>query len=230
MNKKALLVFARTPELGTVKKRLAADIGADQALRCYELLLYLTLSQALQVDAHRFLYFHPQKRESIPGLSAPLSEICSIRCQKPDSDLGTKMFAALSETLIKDKCEQALLVGTDIPFLGNEQMQQAFSLLTSADIVLGPTIDGGYYMVGIRKSVLNQPQIFQEIPWGTNKVLQATVEKATAARLRIKTLSTLFDVDTRKELHTWYQQEKRDEITKQLDTILKNITSTSETL
>ncbi|MCK5681872.1 TIGR04282 family arsenosugar biosynthesis glycosyltransferase [bacterium] len=222
--RRALLVFARTPKLGTVKKRLAATIGADPALHCYNLLLESAIINSAEVSARRFLYFYPEKPEKIATLvnfNQSLVRQFTIRNQKVGPDLGQKMATALTETLQDDNYDEAVLIGTDIPFLESSIIEQAFSRLALADIVLGPALDGGYYLIGLQRHALDCPEIFQEIPWGTDGVLQATINRAVAADLRVDLLTPLFDIDTKADLLEWHLQEKNPAITKQLGKILQ---------
>lgn len=219
---RALLIFARTPILGAVKKRLAQTIGNESALQCYNLLLNKAITSSAKVAAQRFLYFHPQKIKTLPGVDSPLSSHFTLRCQEPDVDLGQKMLGALSETLQQDNCEASVLIGSDIPFLKTDIIEQAFSKLAAADIVLGPAQDGGYYLIGLQRQALNRAEIFKNIPWGTDQVFKTTVTRTQAAGLRIVTLPHLFDVDTLDDLKKWQQQEKDPAIAIQLSEILQN--------
>ncbi len=221
---RALIIFARTPAAGTVKKRLAQTIGNEAALYCYHLLLQKTVAHSREVAASRFLYFHPQKIATLPGIQLPLTLHFTLRCQTARAGLGQKMADALTETLHSDNCESAVLIGSDIPFLETNIIEQAFSRLAAADIVLGPARDGGYYLIGLQRQALKQAKIFANIPWGTDQAFKTTVTRARISGLTVATLTPLFDVDTLDDLKKWQQQEKDPEITLQLSDILQKET------
>ncbi len=130
------------------------------------------------------------------------------------------MRAPFSEVLEKDNFETALLIGSDIPFLHPEIIEEAFLKLVAADLVLGPALDGGYYLIGLRRRALNQVNIFQDIPWSTNQVLKTTVARARTAGLSVADLAPLLDVDTLSDLKKWSQQETNPAIAAQLNEIL----------
>jgi len=217
---RALLIFARTRTLipGTVKKRLARTIGNKFALHCYNLLLNKSVTSSAKFTAQRFLYFYPQIIETLPGADYHLASHFTLRCQKPEIDLGQKMAAALTETLQQDNCKLAVLIGSDIPFLETDIIEQAFSKLATADIVLGPALDGGYYLIGLQRRELAQTKIFQDIPWGTDQVFATTVARARATV--VATLPSLFDVDTLADLKKWRQKEKDSAIAVKLCKVL----------
>lgn len=219
---RALIIFARTPATGTVKKRLAQTIGEQPALHCYNLLLKKIVAHSTEVAADRFLYFHPRIIKTLPGASRPLDFDFTLRRQNPGPDLGAKMEAAFTETLEKDNFSATVLIGADIPFLNAKIIEQAFSKLASSDIVLGPAVDGGYYLIGLRHQTLNREQIFRDIPWGTDQVLKTTLNRAGGAKLKVSTLTPLFDVDTIADLKHWQQQEKNPAIAQKLSEILQN--------
>ena len=89
------------------------------------------------------------------------------------------------------------VIGTDCPLLGPDHAIEAFDALLSTDVVLGPTFDGGYYLVGLRQP---SPQIFQGVPWSTSRVLTASVARADDAGLTSRLLTKLSDVDTTADL------------------------------
>ncbi len=226
---RALLIFARTPIAGTVKKRLARTIGNESALRCYNLLFNKVITSGAKAAAQRFLYFHPQTVENLPGVGYPLTSHFTLRCQKANADLGQKMADALTKTLRQENCESAVLIGSDIPFLETDIIEQAFSKLAAADIVLGPALDGGYYLIGLQRQALNRAEIFKNIPWGTDQVFKTSVTRARTAGLRVATLPHLFDVDTLADLEKWRLQEKDPAIAIQLSDILqKHITNSRQ--
>lgn len=183
-------VFARAPEPGSVKTRLAETLGEAAALEAYLELVEGTL-QALKEGAFDCeLWFdgarngHVQRWQSDYGLPA---------FRQPEADLGARMLAAL-EAGVK------VVVGTDIPVLDAAYVEDGLSRLAQADAVLGPVEDGGYCLVGMN---VPQPELFRSIAWSTDTVVQQTLHRAAAAGLDIALLDTLWDVDDHADYVRW---------------------------
>ena len=195
-----LLVFAREPVLGRVKTRLAADIGAEQALAVYRELLALTAAAATaaQVPATVWLAEAPvpaadpaQPRPEWPGLP--------WRVQPAADSLGTRMAQAFA-TAFASGAGRVVIIGTDCPGLSAELLRQASAALATHDVVVGPADDGGYYLLGLREL---QPALFENKDWSTATVLPATLADAARLGLRVAQLPTLHDVDSGRDLATW---------------------------
>jgi rSAM/selenodomain-associated transferase 1 len=92
---------------------------------------------------------------------------------------------------------KVVVIGTDAPDLGEHSLRLAFAALDSADLVLGPATDGGYYLIGLTKS---QPALFHKIGWGSDRVLRETIERAKEQGLRFVLLDLLSDVDRAEDL------------------------------
>ena len=106
-------------------------------------------------------------------------------------DLGCRMRSAIFDSF-RTGCERVVLVGTDIPDLSAEIFERAFNALSSHDIVIGPSTDGGYWLVGMRRPV----DVFREIKWGTSEVLNQTLSLVQKTGLSVHLLDPLSDVDT----------------------------------
>jgi rSAM/selenodomain-associated transferase 1 len=101
------------------------------------------------------------------------------------------------ETLFARGYRQVLLIGTDIPTLPLDHLKQALSLLENHDLVLGPALDGGYYLIGLKRTI---PELFADIPWSTDQVLRLTQEKAVSLGLSTASIDPWRDVDTLDDL------------------------------
>jgi rSAM/selenodomain-associated transferase 1 len=189
----ALVIFAKYPEPGQVKTRLAADIGAEKAAELYREFLRTTVEKATTLNAIETIvaYTPPQKREEFAGL---LNADCRLEPQR-EGDLGQRMAAVFSELLPNHS--RVVIIGADSPTLPAGYLREAFAALSTADLVLGPTEDGGYYLVGLRSP---QPQIFADIVWSTPTVFASTLERAKASGLQWHLLPTWHDVDTLTDL------------------------------
>jgi len=191
MNHRNLLgFFAKFPEPGQVKTRLAQEIGPGAAAVFYRRLAEYVLKRTASLDSGylRIVFYTPD------AMRQGFEEWLGNELLRPQrgADVGERMANALEE-MFEMGAEKAIVVGADIPELHREIIDRAFRELDSADIVLGPAIDGGYYLIGMKAS---QPEIFLNIDWGTGEVFNQTVLNIKKMRLRYITVETLFDVDS----------------------------------
>ena len=182
-----LAIFARAPIRGRVKTRLAKDIGTDAALLAYRELLALTLSRLA-----------PGRGAFAPEIwvEGDSPEVDTWRrsfavFMQPPGDIGERMAAAFEAGV-------DVLVGCDIPCLTAAYVDEAVAALAVADLVLGPTEDGGYCLVAMREPHL---RIFENVPWSTGDVLKATLRAASG--LSVKMLDKLWDVDDGDDFRRW---------------------------
>ncbi len=129
------------------------------------------------------------------GPSAELRSQCG-------GGLGDRMAAAIAEA-IEGGAERVVVIGTDCPEVDATVVQDAFERLESADVVLGPATDGGYYLIGM--STL-QASLFAQIPWSTADTLRVTLERARESGLSIALLEKRSDIDTADDWRHWLAQ------------------------
>ena len=186
---KALLIFTRNPELGKVKTRLATTIGDAAALEVYHKLLEHTvdITQTLKVD--KFIFYSEQIQENDHWDTT----IYYKELQK-GTNLGERMHHAF-ELLFKKGYRQIIIVGSDIFELTTKNIQEAFTGLDTANFVVGPALDGGYYLLGM--NTLNK-SLFEHKKWGTSTVLKATLKNL--AHEKVALLATKNDIDTYDDL------------------------------
>ncbi len=194
--KDAVIVFEKEAVPGRVKSRLAKDIGQERAAIIYQQLLSITHSVLQKLKASVFVC----RDGNISENDDPIKNRY-FRHQK-GKDLGERMRNAFYEVL-DGSYKKVLLIGTDCPEISQEVFELAFSALEKNDIVLGPAIDGGYYLIGMKK---NYPVLFDQIRWSTDEVLQKTIEKITQEKLSYYLLPTLRDLDDLQDLR--YFQDK----------------------
>ena len=221
-NKEALLVFSRLPRRGLVKSRLAAHIGAQRAFDCFLRLSGRCLGAASGPCCARFLYLYPGHWTT--GDLDPLRPFLSpfrLRAQRP-GDLGEKMSAAFCDMSFQGY-RRAVIIGVDIPFITAQIIERAFFLLETRDVVLGPALDGGYYLIGIRTKARGWPVLFEGVRWGTAMVLEDTLKRAAETGLRPALIQPLFDVDTGDDLWRWRREEGDADTCAFLDNILKEV-------
>ncbi|HEY7534838.1 MAG TPA: TIGR04282 family arsenosugar biosynthesis glycosyltransferase, partial [Thermodesulfobacteriota bacterium] len=122
-------------------------------------------------------------------------KLCTFLPQEGNS-LGERMVNAFKKAFSL-RAKKAVIIGTDCIGISNKLISKAFNTLNQADVVLGPAEDGGYYLLGLNKLV---PEIFNNIDWSTNLVLNQTSEKLRKKGLKLKLLQTLKDIDTLSDL------------------------------
>lgn len=190
-------LMARFPERGKVKTRLAGEVGDDVALRVYRALLNNVMSGAAPIAADRYrlgCFLTPSERIMEFNQLFPDLTFCETQI---DADLGGRMKAALEVMFEKYHADKALLIGVDIPDIDRRILRRAFSALDSTELVIGPTTDGGYYLIGMKRLI---PALFEGIDWGTDRVLQQSLAIARAGGVECELLERLNDLDTAEDL------------------------------
>ncbi len=205
--KRVILVFLKFPEAGRVKTRLASNLGNEKAARAYEQMVCRVLEQAklARPDVIAVAYDPPLKESEIRGWLHPwLSSFSGETRWIPQSegDLGCRIDGAVNTVFerVNESSGNALVavIGTDCVHLESEIYHEAWDVLSSGqDVVFGPTEDGGYYLIGLN---CPRPGLFREIPWSTEKTLQASLEAAGKEGLGTHLLPKRSDVDT---IHEW---------------------------
>ena len=184
-------VFTRAPELGRVKTRLAQDIGAAAALETHLQLLSHTLDQVAVQDGWDAELWVAGDPSSVPARGLP------VRIQ-PQGDLGDRMLAAI-ET-ITARGQRALVIGSDCPVLSSTYLIDAAAALDDCDLVLGPSEDGGYALVGMHRA---HPELFVDMTWSVPEVCSETQHRAARLGLSVVLLPELWDVDTIDDWRRW---------------------------
>jgi rSAM/selenodomain-associated transferase 1 len=188
-----LVVFARRPRLGRVKRRLAAGIGAPAALRLYRRLLARTLARLGRLARWRCWLAVTPDRETA-GWPRPWRPI-----GQGSGDLGRRMARPLGRRAPgRLPPGPVVIVGSDIPDLGRRHALAAFAALGRADLVFGPAEDGGYWLVGLsaRARILDP---FRGVRWSTAHAL-ADTRANLDGRWRVALLERLADLDEPEDL------------------------------
>ncbi len=185
-----IVIFARAPELGAVKTRLARAVGDEAALALYQAFLDDTCALTQGLGARRVLAVagavdHPR----IEHLGK--SQRLAVEAQG-EGDLGAKMAHAIAAHLPRGP---VVIIGSDAPTLPRAHLHQALDALMAADVVIGPSDDGGYYLVGARVPV---PELFADVRWSTPEVLPTTLARL-AGRSHVL-LPAWHDVDSVEDL------------------------------
>lgn len=188
----ALAVMARAPSDARGKTRLLKALGADDGTDLRRAILLDTLDVVQRVPgAERVLVFAPETG------GAEIAELAGGKFRlllQRGGDLGERLEHTFAD-LFALGYSAVTIIGSDLPTLPAEHVERGIAVLRrEADpLVLGPSIDGGYYLVGLR---MNHPEIFHGIPWSTGDVLAATLSAAEAHRLPVTLIPSWYDIDS----------------------------------
>lgn len=187
----ALIIFVRHPELGKVKTRLAKVIGDKKALSVYNLLLGHTRQVTIPLNCRKFVYYTDQVVEhdiwTFPGFT---------KRQQFGEDLGARMSNAFKE-LFEQGFKRVMIIGSDCYQLQTAVLEQAISALGNSEVVVGPTFDGGYYLIGSNRYI---PALFTGKAWSTDQVTDQTMATVNQLKLTYALLNKLHDVDEAADL------------------------------
>ncbi|MCC3428325.1 MAG: TIGR04282 family arsenosugar biosynthesis glycosyltransferase [Microcoleus sp. PH2017_29_MFU_D_A] len=191
-----LIVFTRYPEAGKAKTRLIPVLGKTGAANLHRLMAQKAIARALSLQNSRRLSVEIHHTSGSQQQMQDWLGTDIIYQNQIDGDLGAKMTAAFQKSF-NSGVDKAAIIGTDCPDLKAEIMAQAFDKLSQHDLVLGPATDGGYYLIGLRRSI---PELFSGIKWGTSEVFSSTQAIAQNLDLNIAYLPTLADIDLPEDL------------------------------
>lgn len=196
MRANALVLMAKAPIAGQVKTRLVPALGPEQAARLARALLADQLNHVRQIeDADLYLAFAPEgARVRMEALAPPLFRLFP----QEGADLGARMQAAF-EKLFHAGHRRVILIGGDLPPVPLVYFEQAYAYLDASDprVALGPSRDGGYYLVGLNRLL---PEMFEDMTWSHDGVLAQTLAKLGRLKITHHLLSSWFDVDTTEDL------------------------------
>lgn len=196
-SKKALIIFARNPELGTCKTRLAKTIGNENALEVYKYLLNHTATISKNIKADRYVFYS----EKISNDDLWDANSFRKKLQNGD-DLGQRMQNAFSEVL-EMGYQKVIIIGSDLLDLNAELVNNAFAQLDFNDVVIGPATDGGYYLLGLKNLYHT---IFKNKEWSTASVLKDTLNDLQNTKVHL--LKELNDIDTFEDMKQYEQLNK----------------------
>jgi rSAM/selenodomain-associated transferase 1 len=201
-DKRSVILFVKLPEKGKVKSRLAQRMDEDLVLRLYENMVLDTIDMLTRGRFPFRICFTPSgARDQILEWLGPEHP---SEPQTGDG-LGDRMEGAFAR-VFTGEIEEALLIGSDIPGLTTEVIDEAFTALLTNDAVIGPADDGGYYLIGFRKRSF-EPAVFHDMVWSTGTVFRETMDKLHDASLKVHVLPELTDVDTVEDLKTLMSQD-----------------------
>jgi rSAM/selenodomain-associated transferase 1 len=196
----ALVIFAKAPTPGQVKTRLCPPLTPDEAATLHGSFVLDTLERSksaiakFRLSADRFVACAPAASHVFFKILAARHAVGLL--DQIGDELGARMHHVFT-TLGSRGYQRIVLVGTDVPTLPAAHYRQAYDALNDHDLVLGPAQDGGYFLIGLKKP---QSDLFRDIPWSTDRVLELTQRRATDAGLSRALLPVWRDIDTLEDL------------------------------
>jgi rSAM/selenodomain-associated transferase 1 len=182
-----LIVFLKAPRPGHVKTRLAPALGEHGAAQAHRTLVETLLHRLAELPRLE-LRFAPD--DAAPEIAPFRRNAWSLSPQGP-GDLGARLVAAFDDAFAAG-AERVAIIGSDCPEVSLCDIETAFAALRTDDLVLGPALDGGYWLIGLRRPT---PELFSAMPWSTDRVSAETCTRAARLRLRLQILRELRDID-----------------------------------
>ncbi len=192
--KRCLLLYTKPAHPGRVKTRLIGELSAHQAARMHAAFLG-DLSERLAGGRYRLWISLALAEDEQPPTGLV---VAGEPVRQPTGDLGERLFKGLSQAA--EEYPSVAAVGSDHPELRRQTAEQAFAQLEGgADVVIGPTADGGYYLIGVRREAL-RAEIFNGIPWSTGEVFESSLERCRRLGLEVALLPGGHDIDVAADL------------------------------
>lgn len=189
----ALMQFAKWPQKGQVKTRLAAELGERKALEAH-LALTDTVLKNLMDSGYPLTFWWDRSMETPPieaeGILLRLRKSGIPQRVQQGMDLGERMTQALGEAIAH--AGAGMIVGSDCPAVTPDYLQRAAAALEAADVVLGPSDDGGFVLIAARKTELG---MLAGPAWGSEQALEQTLTRLHSNGLQVQCLEPLWDVD-----------------------------------
>ncbi|MBE9043926.1 TIGR04282 family arsenosugar biosynthesis glycosyltransferase [Pleurocapsales cyanobacterium LEGE 10410] len=200
-----LIIFSRYPEPGLTKTRMIPALGAAGAAQLQREMTEHTLNTAKSVQSSRNItieihFAGGNKQLMREWLGKDIQYIPQVA-----GDLGHKMQSAFERAFSLNH-QRVVTIGIDCPDIDSVILNKAFDSLQTQDLVLGSAEDGGYYLIGLNRSI---PQLFQSIDWGTERVFNQTKDIADRINLSLHKLPTLSDIDRPEDLAIWQRSSRR---------------------
>jgi len=198
-----LLVFARLPELGKVKTRLASTLGEQRALAIYAAMIREVLQSIGEStpDTEIEILWAPTSTANGDALRHAFGD--RALAMQTGATLGDRLAMAFSERFFFLRTQKIVAIGVDDPRLPRAIIDHAFALLDSCEWVVGPATDGGYYLIGCRAAAFDSSIFDGDIEWGSEKVLATTLEKIRRSGSSVAMLPERSDIDTAEDFERY---------------------------
>jgi uncharacterized protein len=199
---RTLVIMAKAPRLGSVKTRLAKSLSMPAATELYQCLLNDTIALAQALDRVEVAIMCPGC--DVEDLSRAVPEAVRIVPQSGDGLAAALASVFTHFTIVANK--GVIAFNSDSPHLPVSALETAFDLLTTCDLLVGPTHDGGYYLVGAKAS---HPGLFASEGMGTASALEALLKRASNLNLSVRVIDSFYDVDVAADLHRLAEELQR---------------------
>ena len=186
----SLIIFAKSPIPGKVKTRLTPCITPTEAAELYKAFIIDIIGNTHKLKCERVTIAYTPSNEE-----ATFHSICGQSVDylpQKGHDLGERMKNAFKHSFDKGS-KRTVIIGTDSPTLPSSYIQKAFDALKEVSVTIGPTLDGGYYLIGLSEQ---NDAIFDGIDWSTSKVLGQTLTRIQVVNKQLYVLPPWYDVDT----------------------------------
>ncbi|MDE1975692.1 MAG: TIGR04282 family arsenosugar biosynthesis glycosyltransferase [Elusimicrobia bacterium] len=187
----AVVVFAKAPVPGRVKTRLCPPLSFGQAAQLYRAFILDTLACARSIAGVKLLVAYADDGAS-PELNWLKNQPGFDFFPQEGGDLGERLVRAF-DSVFQGGAGKAVIIGSDAPQIRPETIRRALDSLSESDAVLGPAEDGGYYLIGLKE---RRPELFQDVPWSTDKAFEETLTRARSSGLKVSLLAPMADMDT----------------------------------
>ena len=184
-SKNLLLIFTRNPELGKAKTRLAKTVGDETALEIYKFLLKRTRDVSAKVSSDKAVYYSVHIRENDIWDATVFQKY-----QQVGEDLGIRMLHAFKNGF-EAGYEKVMIIGSDLYDLSAKNIENAFTALDENEVVLGPALDGGYYLLGMNSL---HAAVFKNKEWGTASVRKDTLDDLKDKKVKLLAVKNDIDV------------------------------------
>jgi uncharacterized protein len=224
-HRSALIIFAKAPIPGQVKTRLCPPLTPDEAATLHGSFVLDTLERSktaittFKLPLDRYVSCAPSSAHVFFRILEERHGVTLI--DQVGGDIGARMDHSFG-SLFSKGYRLVLLIGTDVPSLPLEHYRQALTVLGSHDLVLGPALDGGYFLIGLKRPA---PELFTGIPWSTDRVLPLTQEKAAALGLKTALLPPWRDVDTIEDVQALIEASAADAARPKKDRVFSSRTA-----
>ncbi|HEY0552258.1 MAG TPA: TIGR04282 family arsenosugar biosynthesis glycosyltransferase, partial [Verrucomicrobiae bacterium] len=198
VSRELLIVFVKAPRPGTVKTRIARTAGAEWACAIYREMVETVLQKCASIRGAQLKFAPDDALDEIK----PWLRNGWVAAPQGDGDLGERLQRAFAESFAGG-AERVVIVGSDCPEVKSADIRAAWKELKSHDVVLGPAVDGGYWLIGL---CAPRSELFRGIAWSSDQVLAQTLAQAKSIGLRIQLLRILSDIDTEEDWNAYVSE------------------------
>lgn len=216
VKKKAVILFIKYPEKGKVKTRLASTTNNKFAVNIYRSIAENIFCELDNLDEDIDVFVFYSAIENFEKITSWVGKPFNYKVQA-GSDLGEKMSNAF-EDVFSLNYSSSVIIGSDVPDITSDVIMDAFNNLENHDVVISPSDDGGYSLLGINNI---HKELFRNISWSSKHVLVETLEIIKNGKLKFSLLESLNDIDTEEELKIWLSKSENSNLKEKIISIME---------